>query len=382
MGIQGDNHRMIEHPCKLEETGKPCGLVRQCRLCWLFAHDQRYRSLWGGEGPAVPPQRPYVESRVRCKHLGEVTGEVRECGTCNGRVRLKVFACAEPSIGKTTLQQCKSCTKYRGNLGPRHLLFHLYPANDWRWNVDRIVERQELFDGKRIVAIVTDPPSGRRPDPTGHLSPDRGRLWKNFGTVPEVKERFGPGFEFLELENDPYLREVVSLVPMLERLQGLDGVALYAHGKGTTRAPGHTARVWAEALVETCLDHWPLVQEQLSVAPVTGAFLKLGQGWRPEQSRSDWHYSGSWFWFRLKDLFAKDWRRHDSFWSAIEPYPSQHFDAKEAGCLFFEGRVPQMNLYHWTYWHQTVLPELERWREQRAGTRTSSHGNTGQPQAS
>lgn len=54
---------MSEHPCKKSEGGKPCRRIRlgqpydiavDCRLCWLFAHDERYNLAWGGDGKVSP----------------------------------------------------------------------------------------------------------------------------------------------------------------------------------------------------------------------------------------------------------------------------------------------------------------------------------------
>jgi hypothetical protein len=59
-----------------------------------------------------PPSsfRPVVLGRSRgpCLHLGEQTG-LRECVTCQGKVSLKVFACAHPAHRETTLGECHSC---------------------------------------------------------------------------------------------------------------------------------------------------------------------------------------------------------------------------------------------------------------------------------
>jgi hypothetical protein len=150
--------------------------------------------------------------------------------------------------------------------------------------------------------------------------------------------------------------------------------ALYAQAKGTTRRPGHIAHRWNEAQFVVYLDYWPLVAEQLAAFPVTGAFKKLGPGWSPSQSKSDWHYSGSWFWFRTADLFARDWRTADRFWSGVEPYPSQQFLAAEAGTLFHEARTPQMNLYRASYWQAVVDPALAQWRKEHVRHFNATHG--------
>lgn len=56
-----------------------------------------------GYRPFPPPPR-----RGRCAHLGPETG-LRECVTCGGKVRLKVFACAHPTHSETTLDECAVC---------------------------------------------------------------------------------------------------------------------------------------------------------------------------------------------------------------------------------------------------------------------------------
>ena len=53
------------------------------RTEWLARHDARYRRLWGEQTP-----------RGACAHLGQETGETRECPSCRGRVLLKLRACA------------------------------------------------------------------------------------------------------------------------------------------------------------------------------------------------------------------------------------------------------------------------------------------------
>jgi hypothetical protein len=338
-----------------------------------------------------------VVNRPACVHLGAVhhdyrpnrdpLGNPKSCGGCYVH-QCDVHNACTRSTKYPGFPCCDGCPDYCGPGDPespkestRHLIYHIYPISGngaWEFNVDEISRRLPMFNGRKIVAIVTDPPDGRKPDPDGPYSPDRGRHYAACATVQEVKERFGvhaDGVEFLEFTNDPHLREVLTLIPMLERLPQEPGhVTLYAQAKGTTRHQNHIARRWTEALYEILLDHWPLAEQQLRQFPVTGAFKKLGHGWSADQTKSDWHYSGSWFWFRNADLFARDWRKVDQFWSGIEPYPSQQFNANEAGCMFHTARVPQMNLYRPNYWRSTIRPAFNRWRAENHDKRTRYHG--------
>lgn len=331
------------------------------------------------------PTRPVVrqENRRNCIYLGAV---VEFCHKCNADIR-HVHDCSNPEnpTERCTLGlvgglhwNCKTCSHYTSadpesaagqSDWTRHLIYHVYPVSGngaWQRNVKSLVERLRIFNGKIIVTIVIDPPSGRKPDPTGPHSPDRGRHYAACDSPEVVMDAFGEWrehIEFIVAENDPTLREAGTLISMLERLpSGPKDVTLYAQAKGTTRHKNHIAQRWSEAQYIVYLDYWPLVAEHLQAFAVTGAFKKLGPGWTPAQSKSDWHYSGSWFWFRNADLFARDWRKIDQFWSGIEPYPSQHFLAAEAGCLFLKGQVPHMNLYRHDYWRRVVEPELKTWR--------------------
>jgi len=41
----------------------------------------------------------------------------------------------------------------------RNLMYHIWPSklnNAWRWNVERLRKYLPIFNGKRIIAVVTD----------------------------------------------------------------------------------------------------------------------------------------------------------------------------------------------------------------------------------
>lgn len=68
--------------CNRFRSGQPFELGRDCRLCWLAANDPGYQELWGK-----------AEGNGGCQHLGGETGDLQECGSCSGRVRIKLFRC-------------------------------------------------------------------------------------------------------------------------------------------------------------------------------------------------------------------------------------------------------------------------------------------------
>lgn len=50
-------------PCRNVRLGEAYRLGRDCRLCWLFAHDVKYNIAWGGDGKVTPAPSPPIEVR-------------------------------------------------------------------------------------------------------------------------------------------------------------------------------------------------------------------------------------------------------------------------------------------------------------------------------
>ncbi|MGH7135962.1 MAG: hypothetical protein ACREHD_09495, partial [Pirellulales bacterium] len=80
----------------------------------------KLREAASGSIPAVPKEKPEpaptqhaaTNGRVDiCVHLGQRTG-FRDCATCEGNVRQKVFACNHPNHTDTTLTDCKKCPDF------------------------------------------------------------------------------------------------------------------------------------------------------------------------------------------------------------------------------------------------------------------------------
>ncbi len=98
---------------------------RDCRLCWLYAHDETYRNFW--DRSSVTPQAN--APRPLCIHLGEfIRSEV--CTFCKARRRLTaVHACAiwgtcsiKPYRAGQPENDCRSCPQYAAPpMQPGHL---------------------------------------------------------------------------------------------------------------------------------------------------------------------------------------------------------------------------------------------------------------------
>lgn len=332
--------------------------------------------MGGDPAGAVSYQKPDVarplpvagQSVTACVRRGEKTGERGKCLTCKGDKYTDLFACSlhgtchRDSLNVPGVRACRSCPDRQSGAVPpalddarptllprRNLLFHMHPVagSNWRWHAEQLRKRLPLFDGKVVVAVTTGPTLDSPEEVSGELG-DRS------------------GVEIIPVPNAPKLREVATFLPLFERLTAdPNEVTLYGQSKGVTYRNNPTVRRWAGVLWEVCCDHWPHALDLLRKHPVVGPFLYPGRAW-PEHSMSEWHFSGSWFWFRNADLLGRPgWRRIDRFSHGIEPYPSLHFTLDRAGELFHRVGVAGLDLYSPDHWRAVIEPALLRWRQAR-----------------
>jgi hypothetical protein len=227
----------------------------------------------------------------------------------------------------------------------RNFLYHVYPDTAhreiWQRNIDNILKRMDMFNGHRAVGIVT----------AKHLDP------------PEmVMDAFkGEVDDFYVAKNVKKLREVITFVPLLEKVESMDpnDVTFCAHTKGVTHNDGDwtTVHRWGDLMYRTCLDDWPAVEKMLESKAMAGSFKSYGQFRTRKNHR--WHYSGTFYWFRNKDVFSRNWRYVDQRYFGNESWPGLMFKPEETGCLFLDHVGDP---YNGEYWENTVQPEFDKWR--------------------
>ncbi|MDE2010457.1 MAG: hypothetical protein KGJ09_10355, partial [Candidatus Omnitrophica bacterium] len=245
-----------------------------------------------------PPTTPSNPGRGDCRHLGGITRKV-DCPTCNPakKIQVAVHSCAvfgECTINKPVpgLACCSGrCQKYQQREkwsydGPvkRHLLYHVYPSNGqknrgiWQANV------RQLFDSGRFEQFST-----------AHVAV---AVDGNTDSVEDVRQAFADSpipVAIKEFPNDPGLREVVSHNWLWSQVpKGKNDLTFWGHTKGVTHSVAHkTVHQWARMMYDSMLDYPGIVEDQLRNLACTGAFKKLGAGWNLRESKSQWHYTGS-----------------------------------------------------------------------------------------
>jgi hypothetical protein len=234
----------------------------------------------------------------------------------------------------------------------RHLCYHVWPVRGngtWQANLRQLLQRIDLFNGRRRIGIVTDD----KTDPAG--------------AVMEFLD--GYDCEFVVDKNVSRLREVVTFLPLLSPLESTDPneVIFYAQAKGVRHKPfgdeTTTVHRWASAQYETCLDDWESVEAALIDNVFAGSFKRYGEFRTPGNNR--WHYSGSFYWSRSARIFDRNWSKIDRMFFGAESWPGRMAHPQEAACLFHDHCG---DLYLPNYWTATVQPELEAWKLNRSVT--------------
>lgn len=86
-----------------------------CRPCWLAAHDERYRRLWGVSGPVAPAadHMPAPDRARPCRRLWPCVLEFAACGCDEKHVRgCDLFDRCTLSDGSSLLPRCDTCPEY------------------------------------------------------------------------------------------------------------------------------------------------------------------------------------------------------------------------------------------------------------------------------
>ena len=201
-------------------------------------------------------------------------------------------AASQPAIEVNSL---RSATPPR-----RNLMYHIWPVrgSTWKWNLDQLKQRIELFNGRRVVGIAHDSSS------------------ENPEAVQEYLE--GHGCEFFVTANDQ-TGEVTTFAPMLQRLgsENANELTFYGHAKGVKYEPDFPVNVrrWAE------------VQYRV--------------------------------WMRNSDVFSRRDRKVPNFYGGVEAWPGLLFNRHDTGCLFMDN-LTQLP-YHGLFWQNGANEAFRLW---------------------
>jgi hypothetical protein len=239
----------------------------------------------------------------------------------------------------------------------RNLIMHILPVawnNNWKWNMDEVLKRVDLFNGKKVLAIAIE----TRDNVAG----------KNLKTVSaddviDYCNCIGLKWDRIEaFPNNSFLREVATFPYLLESVESINPneVTFSCHGKSTTHREDSITVKWAERQYKVCLDNWEYTQSALERYSIAGSFRRFGEFTTPGNNR--WHYSGTFYWFRHDDVFSSSkWRNIDKQFFGTESWPGMMFKPEESACLFADNVGDMYNQPAWN----ALQNEIKIWDEAR-----------------
>jgi len=219
----------------------------------------------------------------------------------------------------------------------RNLIYHIAPfklSEEWRLNLDRLAVSQDLFTGKRLIAIAEG-------DSLESASMVESYLQDRFKSMPEI----------MIVQNNVDAWELESFPRLLRAIRDCEGATFYGHAKGVS--PGSewyldAIRTWRGLMYDYCLpSDGNLIESVLSDYACAGCFLTPGPPICAElSSECKFHFRGSFFWFNNQELFSRNWDGYDGGKLGTECYPGRIFDLSEAHCLFGRQEKPE-SFYCW-----------------------------------
>ena len=294
-----------------------------------------------------------------CDQYDAVHGRCFACG-CHLKAKATLRA-AECPLGKWPELTASYPWYNKPFTGPltRNLIMFVFPVKaaagmvaEWRRNLSQILQRIDTFNGKRIFAVATD---------------------STTDTLDDVEQVLtGHQCEILQFSNRRDLGEVVAFKRLLERVQSTEPnkITYYCHAKGASKQ--HNAsqipqiRRWADAMHEVLLDGLDEVETALNTKTFAGAFRAISSQFPSGVTPAfNWHYPGTFFWFRNDAIFSNStWDKvSEQYWGS-EAWPGTQCPVSQAACLLMD-KVGLATLYTPLTWETQAQPILDRWRGRR-----------------
>lgn len=222
----------------------------------------------------------------------------------------------------------------------RSLIYHIapIPGSSYKWNIEHLLHRWHVFNGLKLIAIATG---------------------ADFDDPEEVKKLFpnDSQLDFLIVENDPFIREAASFVPLLKEIRTRlrvmpqfqatekQQLIFYGHTKGITRNSA-AVKLWTEMCYHYNLDSIKEIEDKFEQGyKAVGAFKRYG-AFPKMHPLSDWHYAGTFFWF-LNEALPDDWKQafiYNRY--GVEQFLSLVFTKEEAYCIAGDDVKDPYNLKH------------------------------------
>ena len=201
----------------------------------------------------------------------------------------------------------------------RNLLFHIFPRIgaewNWHWHIEQIRKNAHKFKGKICIGIAT------------------GVNLENPENVQSMLDGI-PVTDWI-IKPNTHMAETVTFTDLLRCVQSDDPntITFRGHCKGVTHRQNGFEFEWARVMWDTCMDI-ASVEKALSSHLMAGC-LKCHKPIVPK-NKSSWFYAGTFFWFRNRQIFNRDWGYTEPTRWFAEYWPDVVCENSEAACLFHD----------------------------------------------
>ena len=384
-----------------------------CPICHLYFHDPKIREIWNRTGSKT--------------HLVEVDSKIHNI-TVKGKGKSKSNdnSVTSNNKGNSNNSILTGYSDYPVDnisspphflINKRHLIYYILPVKGngvWRWNVDQLSLRWNLFNGEKVIAIAQG----------GKVKLQNGREdCIELDDIQTVKEYLPSDCHVIEVENNPSIREGTAWKPLWEKLSKLlnislesldntlnnlptdnsgrvlvdntfdnhiynpetnnvstnnhqtyivDDVIFYGHAKGTTRPHnitleyGGTSKEWTQYVYNFCLDYWNLVENQFQEGKQTvSCFVnRTPFNWGENLPHCPWHYSCGMCWVKCKEFLHKVNKipLENHKWCTEGWFGIAYNLQDEAGVVGPDYISEYDLLYRSDYWNNHVLPSIVEWK--------------------
>jgi hypothetical protein len=189
----------------------------------------------------------------------------------------------------------------------RNLIYYCYFENGeinefTKLNLELLNRYCNLFNGQKIIKIALDD------------------LTKDYSNLVDLFQ----GFDVEVLQNNKENRESEYFIESVKEIKDTNSITFFAHNKGGSNRPeSDVIKLWLFSMYFFNLEPMYLltIQDQLSNDKIFSGIMQITTPC-PPWVVSDWHYSGTFFWFNTQKLLSiENWDIMEKNRFAVESYP-------------------------------------------------------------
>jgi hypothetical protein len=223
----------------------------------------------------------------------------------------------------------------------RNLVYYCYFENTeinefTKFNISLLKNYLHVFNGQRIIKIALD-----------DTSKDNSHLLNLF-----------PNCDVEIVQNNKETRESEYFIESIKQIKNLDSITFFGHNKGAKKQENHAYEImkhWVCSMYFFNLENSFLseIESKLKTDKTFSGILRITTAcppWVP----SDWHYSGTFFWFNTKKLTSiKGWDNFEKGRFSSESYPGRIVNIEQSHTTFVSEGF-NFNTYSPSIWNKCL----------------------------